>query len=80
MIRQKSWEEFRATGLFLFMNSLLHVFGWTIVFVTNEDKIVDCFPARTNFRGFAEEDIDKSYKDITNYLAENIEELKNEVL
>jgi hypothetical protein len=29
---KKEWSEFRSTGLLLFINQILHVFGWAIVF------------------------------------------------
>ena len=39
-ISEKSWQEFRETGLFWFVNSILHVFGWVLVVdVDNEDEL-----------------------------------------
>lgn len=32
MITKKSWSEFRETGLLLLVNTILHAFGWAIVF------------------------------------------------
>ena len=78
MIRKKSWEEFRSTGLVLFINQILHVFGWCIVFNIIDGKVVDCFPARTRFRGFSNQDVSESYGQITSYLKENMEELEKE--
>ena len=31
MITEKSWEEFKGTGLLLIVNQILHIFGWAIV-------------------------------------------------
>jgi len=36
MIRKKTWEEFRDTGLFWFINMILHAFGWAIVLVKDD--------------------------------------------
>lgn len=46
MIRKKTWEEFRDTGLFWFINMILHAFGWAIVLVKDDGKIIDVYPAR----------------------------------
>ena len=31
MVKKKTWQEFRKTGLLWFMNTILHAFGWAIV-------------------------------------------------
>jgi hypothetical protein len=79
MISKKTWEEFRSTGLLLIINQLLHIFGWAVVFNFNaEDKLLDVYPARVKFRGFDNKDTDEAYKKVTNYLNENVRELKQE--
>ena len=35
-VKEKSWEEFRGTGLLWMMNSILHLFGWAIVYEVEE--------------------------------------------
>lgn len=30
-IEEKTWDEFRETGLLYFVNSFLQIFGWSIV-------------------------------------------------
>lgn len=80
MLHRKSWEEFCKTGLLLFINNILHAFGWAIVVNVNEDgKVIDAYPARVKFRGFSELDTYESHKAIGNYLGDNAEALKAEV-
>jgi hypothetical protein len=81
MITEKSWEEFRNTGLFLLVNQFLQIFGWSLVVSVspdNEDVIESVFPARTKYRGFSDESVDRAHKRISTYMVENAEELKKE--
>jgi hypothetical protein len=81
MITKKSWEEFQKTGLLWLINSILHLFGWAIVFEVynnDPDNILNVYPARVKFRGFREESNDRGYKKITKYLKENIDDLISE--
>ena len=48
MIKKKTWEEFRKTGLLWFVNVIIHVFGWAIVVEVEDGKIIDSYPARVN--------------------------------
>lgn len=80
MITKKEWSEFRSIGLLLFINQLLHIFGWAIVFDLDDSGIVkDVYPARVKFRGFDEKSTSESYEKITEYLSNNIDELNKEV-
>lgn len=80
MIAKKTWDEFRATGLGLFINSILHAFGWSLVVELDRDsrKVIDCYPARVKFRGFSEADIEESHARIGKYIKENAEQLAEE--
>lgn len=79
MIQKKSWKEFIDSGLVLYINQILQVFGWSIAYdVDSEGNIIDVFPVRSKFRGFESHSVSKSYRKITNYLKDNIEELKKE--
>lgn len=78
MVEKKSWEEFRKSGLLLFINQILHVFGWAIVFEIVEDKVINVYPARVKFRGFDSQSVSESYVEITKYLKENIKDLEEE--
>lgn len=79
MVTEKSWEDFRNTGLLLYINQILHVFGWAIVFEIDEEKgFTRVYPARVKFRGFSNESVSKSYSKISKFMHENSEELLKE--
>ena len=77
MVTKKEWSEFRNTGLLLFINQILHVFGWAIVFNIEDDtgKVTDVYPARVKFRGFDEKSVSEEYGKIGKYLKDNSDEL-----
>jgi hypothetical protein len=79
-VNMKSWDEFQKTGLFWLINSVLHVFGWAIVFEREhgEKDICNVFPARVKYRGFSEPAQSAAHGMIADYLSKNIEELKGE--
>jgi hypothetical protein len=77
---KKEWSEFRSTGLLLFINQILHVFGWAIVFEMDGETVKSVFPARVKFRGFDGSDVSESYSKITEYLMNNIQELATEAV
>lgn len=78
-ITEKTWDEFRQSGLAWWINSALHVFGWALVFETSLDGVVlRCFPARTIFRGWDEKSQDEGFKRVSAYLKDNIDEIKSE--
>lgn len=79
MINKKSWTEFQETGLLLFINSILHVFGWAIVVEKTETSIF-AYPARTKFRGFDENSTQESYDKIGEYFKNNAAELTEEAM
>jgi len=78
MVEEKSWKEFRETGLFWFVNTALHAFGWALVVELDDDKITRVYPARVKFRGFSEEINTEGYIKVSKYLKENIDELEKE--
>jgi hypothetical protein len=79
MINKKEWSEFRETGLLLIINQILHIFGWVIVFETDEnDNVLSVYPARTSFRGFSHEQTTEAYKKVSGYMANNATQLKKE--
>lgn len=79
MITRKTWGEFRDSGLLWFINTILHVFGWSIVVEQSDSKeIVDAYPARVKFRGFSEESTTRGYRNVSKYLKENIDEIQKE--
>lgn len=78
MVNEKSWKEFKDSGLLWWINMLLHTFGWAIVFEMEGEEIKRVFPARVKFRGFGEEENTKGYQEISQYLADNATFLKQE--
>ena len=82
MIKEKSWKEFRESGMLWFANTILHVFGWTIVCEMDEStgEITRVYPARVRYRGFNNETNTKGYINVSRYLSENAGELLDESL
>ena len=79
MVERKSWQEFRDSGLFWWINMILHTFGWAIIVDVEEDgNIVRAYPARVKFRGFDEKINDEGYRKVSKYLKENSNVLFNE--
>lgn len=79
MIKKKTWEEFRNSGLLWFINTILHTFGWAIVVELEKEKIINCYPARVKFRGFDEKTNTKGYEQVTTFLNDNITDLMQEI-
>ena len=75
MIKEKSWQEFKNAGMLWFINTILHAFGWAIVYDMSDNKIVRVFPARVRFRGFSERDNTEGYIKITKYMKDNVKDL-----
>lgn len=79
-VKEKSWDEFRSTGLLWFTNMILHVFGWAIVVEKDVDKnLVRAYPARVRYRGFSETSNEKGYINVTNYLKKNIKDIAKDL-
>lgn len=78
VINKKTWKEFQETGLLLFLNQILHVFGWCIIIEYESDIVTNVYPARTRFRGFNNKIVSNSYIKIIKYLSKNINNLMDE--
>jgi hypothetical protein len=79
MVTKKTWQDFRDTGLFMFINTILHAFGWAIVVEVDEGgEINNCYPARVKFRGFDGDDQTEMHKKIGSYLKDNSDQLAKE--
>lgn len=79
MVNKKSWNEFRSSGMLWWINMILHTFGWAIVVnIEDNGEVVDCYPARVKFRGFAEKSNTDGYIKVSNYLEDNIKEIREE--
>jgi len=80
MVKRKTWEEFRSTGLIWLINSILHTFGWSIVLTIDKDKIIDVYPTRVKFRGFSKSINIEGYQKISKYINKEHEDLLKESL
>ena len=78
MIEEKSWDEFRRSGLLWVVNTTLHVFGWSIVMEVVDGVTVRVYPARVKYRGFTEDVNDQGYRRVSTYMKENAEQLEKE--
>ena len=79
MVTKKSWQEFREAGLLWWINTTLHMFGWSIVFDFDDDNnLKEVYPARVKFRGFDNAQVTEGYQKVSKYLESNIEELTKE--
>ena len=78
MINRKTWEEFRNSGLLWWINQQLHIFGWSIVVVMADDKILVAYPARVKYRGFDDNNNTQGYIKVSKYMKENADELLDE--
>ena len=72
-IKEITIEEFRHTGMLLYINQILQPFGLSLTIVDDE-KIV---PIKSKFRGFDEKSVENAYSNINNYLKNNIKEITN---
>ena len=77
-VQEKSWDEFCGYGLLRFVNAFLHIFGWAIVLNKVDGVVTKVYPARVPFRGFAEKDMTRSYRQIARFMEENASEIRKE--
>lgn len=79
-VEPRTFTEFRATGLLLYINFILHAFGWAFVIEVDENnEVTKCYPARVKFRGFDEQSTSEEHEKIANYLAENAPNFPEEI-
>ena len=79
MVDKKTWAEFRQCGLLWWVNMIIHTFGWAIVVdIDDSGNITDAHPARVKFRGFSDQDNANGYIKVSEYIADNAEQLKKE--
>lgn len=74
---EKSWDEFRNTGLVQITNQFLHIFGWALTYAKDGDEL-RVFPARVRYRGFDEGSQTRAYEKLQKYMIENAETLYKE--
>lgn len=80
MVDERSWNEFKDSGLLWYINTILHVFGWAICVEVDKDNgnIIRAYPSRVTFRGFPEKSNTNGYIKVSEYLNANSEQLLNE--
>lgn len=79
MLEEVSWKELADAGLFLFINQLLHLFGYALVREEKDGEIIRVYPARCRFRGFDNETVGDAYKRLTKHMAARMPELLEDV-
>lgn len=76
MVTKYSWEEFRENGLLLFVNQILHIFGWAICFNFNQDgNLQEVYPARVRYRGFSAIAVSQAYTKLSKFMKDNADDL-----
>ena len=78
MVTKKTWQEFRDTGLFWWINSILHTFGWAICIELENGIITNSYPARVKFRGFDEKNNTAGYIKVAEYIKQNANDILEE--
>ena len=72
---ERSWSEFRETGLLWWINMILHTFGWVIVIDVKKEK---AYPARAKCRGFSEKSNTEGYIKVSQFIKDNADTLLEE--
>lgn len=70
-------QEFRETGLLVFVNTFLHNFGWAIFIshdIDSQTKVYDVRFNRTEFKGFGKASMKRAYKRIEAFMRGNLDE------
>jgi hypothetical protein len=76
----QKWRAFKESKLLWWVNRTLHLFGYAIVLVQEEDgTISNAYPERVAYRGFTEDDEDQGFKTLTAYLKEESPQLLKEL-
>ena len=78
-VELRTWLEFKEQGFLWFINSILHVFGWTIAIEEelHSGEIV-ARVYRTKFRGFPEETNTRGYALVAEYMKDNADAIYDE--
>lgn len=74
-VKDITGSEFRESGALWFINSILHLFGMAITWNPDTDELK---AAIVRYRGFDNQNNDKGYKMLTNYLKEHVGELERD--
>lgn len=74
-IKPITGKEFRESGALWFVNQVLHLFGMAISWNPDTDELKANI---VRYRGFAQVCNDIGYKNLSNYLKDNINELEKD--
>ena len=78
-IDKRSWQEFKRVKLLWWVNRSLHLFGWALIAEVDKNGFVtNVYPARVKFRGFSEKVEQEGFRDLSDYIEENIGEISDE--
>lgn len=81
-VRPRAWREFQRAGMLWWVNRQLHLFGWALTLVVSgpseDEAVVDAYPARTRFRGFDGDAEDRGFARLSAYLRDNATDLADE--
>ena len=80
MLDESTWKEFQGTGLIWWINRMLHLFGWAIVFEVDGEagEVVRVYPARCKFRGFSAATETEGFHRLTRHLNDEMLTLLHE--
>lgn len=71
-----TWNEFRDTGLTVFINIILHIFGLAIAYeIDDNGNVKDVYPVRCKYRGFSEDIMGKAYGKLSEYMLYSAKDL-----
>ncbi len=78
---EKSWDEFRTSGLLWWVNRILHFWGWAIVceMKRDSDDVERVYPARVSYRGFDDAVETDGFRKLTKHTEDNVEKIKRDV-
>ena len=79
-VKEKSWKEFQESGMLWMANTILQVFGWSVVVEEDNGNITMVYPARVKYRGFTQKTNNRGYIKVSKFMQENAEELLKESL
>ena len=74
-MKKEDIQTFRDTGLLMFINIFLHIFGWAIVIEIDKDGNYTMNPYKVDYCGFDNDSQDKNYKKIRDYMKNFVNEL-----
>lgn len=80
MNKETTVKEFRDTGLLMYINQILQIFGWEIGVRINisDNETQQLIPLRTKFRGFDNQTTTRNYEKIASWIRKNGDELYDE--